>query len=247
MSVETIPVPVDILAIGVHPDDVELSCSGTLLKHIELGYRVGLLDLTKGELGTRGNAETRTEEAMKAAGMLGAQFRTQLDLHDGFFNSDKSSILKIISVVRSSRPKIVLANALSDRHPDHGRSAKLVADAVFYSGLKKIASFDLDLNEQERWRPMQILHYIQDHQLEADVLFDISRFIERKLEIIQCFSSQFYNPLSNEPDSPISGKDFFDVIKAKNKTFGRAISVDYAEGFNTNGPIQLKDFIETLS
>jgi bacillithiol biosynthesis deacetylase BshB1 len=247
MSFETRPIAVDILAIGVHPDDVELSCCGTLLKHIELGYSVGLLDLTKGELGTRGNAETRTEEAMKAAEMLGAKFRTQLDLHDGFFNSDKSSILKIISVVRSAKPKIILANALSDRHPDHGRAAKLIADAVFYSGLQKITTFDIDMNEQERWRPSQILHYIQDHQLEAEVIFDISQFMEKKLQIIQCFSSQFYNPFSNEPNSPISGKDFFDVIKAKNKTFGRSISVDYAEGFNTNGAIQIKDFIATFS
>ncbi len=247
MSDHLNPTPVDILAIGAHPDDIELSCCGTLLKHIEKGYSVGLLDLTKGELGTRGNAEIRTQEAMNAAKMLGVKFRVQLDLPDGFFNFNKDTILKVISIIRSAKPKLIFANALSDRHPDHGRSAKLVADAVFYSGLQKIKSLDSNLLEQERWRPKQILHYIQDHQLEADIIFDISDVMEKKLEIIQCFSSQFYNPLSKEYDSPISGKDFFDVIKAKNKTSGRSIAVDFAEGFNTNGPIRLKDLIATLS
>lgn len=241
------PCQVDILAIGVHPDDIELSCSGTLLKHLKKGYSVGLLDLTKGELGTRGNAELRTEEAMNAAEMMGAKFRMQLDLADGFFDWDKSSILKIISIIRSSRPTLILANALSDRHPDHGRAAKLVADAVFYSGLTKISSKDPQLNLQERWRPKQVMHYIQDHQLEAEIIFDISDVMEEKLNIIRCFKSQFYDPSSPEPNSPISGKDFFDVIKAKSKTYGRSIGVEYAEGFNIIGPIALNDLLINLS
>jgi bacillithiol biosynthesis deacetylase BshB1 len=243
---KTNPVPVDILAIGVHPDDIELSCSGTLIKHIQNGHSVGLLDLTKGELGTRGNAAIRTQEAMNAAEMLGAQFRMQLDLPDGFFISDETSIRKIIHVIRSAQPKLILANAISDRHPDHGRSSSLVSDAAFYSGLQKIISFDAEGNEQNRWRPSQIFFYIQDHQLEPDIIFDISDVIDKKLQLIQCFNSQFYNPDSAEPDSPISGKDFFEVIKAKNKTFGRAINVQYAEGFNTRGPIHLKNLVEPL-
>lgn len=238
--------PVDILAIGVHPDDIELSCSGTLIKHIQNGHSVGLLDLTKGELGTRGNAEIRTEEAMNAAEMLGAQFRIQLDLPDGFISNDEASLRRIIQVIRSAQPKLILANAISDRHPDHGRSSALVSDAAFYSGLQKIRTLNDDGQEQKRWRPSQIFYYIQDHQLEPDIIFNITDVIEKKLNLIQCFSSQFYNPDSPEADSPISGKDFFDVIKAKNKTFGRAINVEYAEGFNTRGPIHLKNLVESL-
>lgn len=245
MKIETTASPVDILAIGVHPDDIELSCSGTLLKHIEKGFVVGLLDLTRGELGTRGSATIRMSEAMDAATLMGAKFRVMLDFADGFFNWDKSSILKIIQVIRSAKPTIILANALSDRHPDHGRAAKLIADAAFYSGLQKISTQDENSNEQERWRPKQILHYIQDHQLAADVIIDISSVMEMKLKLVQCFKSQFYNPDSPEPNSPISGKDFFDVIKAKNKTYGRPAGVEYAEGFNVEGPVLLKDLMLT--
>ncbi len=244
MSLSITPIEVDILAIGVHPDDVELSCSGTLLKHIEKGYSVGLLDLTRGELGTRGNAQLRTEEAFKAGEMLGARFRKQLDLADGFFTWEKSSIVKIIEVVRAARPKLIFANALSDRHPDHGRAAKLIADAVFYSGLQKIDTEDSQGKEQSRWRPDRLLHYIQDHQLNCDVAFDITDVIEKKLEIIRCFKSQFFDPDSREPESPISGSDFYEVIKSKNKTYGRSIGVSYAEGFNTTGPIGLSDFVK---
>jgi bacillithiol biosynthesis deacetylase BshB1 len=242
----TVSSVIDILAIGVHPDDVELSCSGTLISHINKGYKVGILDLTKGELGTRGNAILRTEEAMQAAELLGADFRVQLDLPDGFFNWEKDAILKIIQIVRSSRPKIIFANAISDRHPDHGRAAKIIADAIFYSGLQKIETDSDNLPENNRWRPKHILHYIQDHQLNADILFDISNVIDKKLELIRCFKSQFYNPDSPEPDSPISGKDFFEVIKAKNKTYGRSIGVEYAEGFNISGPIEFNDLITQL-
>lgn len=247
MIIEKSACPVDILAIGVHPDDVELSCGGTLLKHIDMGYSVGLLDLTKGELGTRGNAMIRTDEAMKAAELLQAKFRVQLDLSDGFFQSDKASIIKIINIIRSAKPTLILANALSDRHPDHGRAAKLIEDAVFYSGLQKIESLDENSMEQKRWRPKQILHYIQDHQLTADIIFNISDVIEKKLEIIRCFKSQFFNPLSSEPDSPISGEDFFEVIKSKNRTYGRSMGVEYAEGFNIDGPVALNDLLIGLS
>jgi N-acetylglucosamine malate deacetylase 1 len=237
------PVPVDILAIGVHPDDIELSCSGTLLQHIQMGYTVGLLDLTKGELGTRGNPEIRSEEAMQAAELLGAQFRVQLDLADGFFTWDKSSIIKIIQLIRSTQATIIFANALSDRHPDHGRSAKLVSDAVFYSGLEKIKTWDHKQDLQLRWRPKFVYHYIQDHQLKADITVDISNLMEKKLELIKCFKSQFYNPNSTELDSPISGEHFFDEIKAKHRLYGRLMGVEYAEGFNHSIPLPMKDLL----
>ncbi|MBL7820311.1 MAG: bacillithiol biosynthesis deacetylase BshB1 [Saprospiraceae bacterium] len=234
---------VDILAIGVHPDDVELSCSGTLLAHIKRGYSVGLLDLTLGELGTRGNAALRTEEAMQAAEKLGASFRIQLDLPDGFFEWSYSEIIKIISVVREAKPKLVFTNALSDRHPDHGRAAKLTADALFYSGLQKIVTLDSNGESQIRWRPEKLLHYIQDHQLKADIVFDITDYMDQKIEIIKCFKSQFYDPNSKELNSPISGEDFFEYLKAKAKIYGRSIQVRYAEGFNTTGPYEVKDLM----
>lgn len=241
-SLNTLQV-VDILAIGVHPDDVELCCSGTLLAHINKGYTVGLLDLTLGELGTRGNAALRTEEALRAAALLGAKFRVQLDLPDGFFMWGYQEIVKIITVVRAAKPKIVFANALSDRHPDHGRAAKLTADALFYSGLQKIETFDVTGAPQNRWRPNNLFHYIQDHQLNADIAFDITDYLDKKIEIIKCFGSQFYNPNSMELDSPISGQDFFELLKAKAMIYGRSIHATYAEGFNTAGPFQVKDLV----
>lgn len=242
ISLNTIQV-VDILAIGVHPDDVELSCSGTLLGHIAKGYTVGLLDLTLGELGTRGNPTLRTEEALRSATRMGAKFRIQLDLPDGFFLWSFQEIVKIIAVIREARPKIVFANALSDRHPDHGRAAKLTADALFYAGLQKIETFDSNGALQNRWRPNNLFHYIQDHQLKADIAFDITEFIDQKIELIKCFGSQFYDPNSKELDSPISGQDFFELIKAKAKIYGRSIQVDYAEGFNTTGPFNVNDLV----
>ncbi len=246
MKVKTFAEPVDILAIGVHPDDIELSCSGTLLNHINMGYSVGLLDLTKGELGTRGTPEIRSEEAYNAAVLMGAQFRVQLDLEDGFFNQNKESILKIIQVIRSAKPTIVFACALSDRHPDHGRAAKLITDSIFYCGLQKIISLDSDNSTQNRWRPKFLYHYIQDYQLTADITVDISETMERKLELIRCFKSQFYNPDSSEPDSPISGITFFEELKAKHRIYGRAMGVEFAEGFNKTIPIPMKDLISNL-
>ncbi len=243
MNLKNLSAEVDILAIGVHPDDIELSCAGTLLNHIKLGYSCGLLDLTKGELGTRGNAVMRSEEAYLAADILGAKFRIQLDLSDAFFDWDKESILKIIQVIRTAKPKVIFANAISDRHPDHGRAAKLIADAVFYSGLQKIETLDSNSIHQSRWRTNKVLHYIQDYQLKPHILMDISEVMERKLAIIQCFKSQFFDPNSNEADSPISGKDFFEVIRSNHRVFGRLINVAYAEGFNTVTPWEVKNLI----
>ena len=233
---------VDILAIGVHPDDIELACSGSLLHHIDLGHRIGLLDLTRGELGTRGNAELRTKEAMTAAQQMAAIFRYQLELKDGFFNNEESSLLEIIKIIRAAKPKIVFANAIKDRHPDHGRAAQLIHNACFYSGLIKIETYWND-KLQAAWRPNACYHYIQDYQLKPDLVIDISKQIEKKMQLIQCFASQFYNPNSNEPESPISNKQFLDVVKANAQVMGRLIQVEYGEGFTVDRPIGINDIL----
>jgi bacillithiol biosynthesis deacetylase BshB1 len=241
---------VDLLAIGVHPDDVELSCSGTLLRHIDQGKTVGLLDLTRGELGTRGNAEIRREEAARAAEMMGAKFRWNLDLADGFFTHDRASVIAITRVIRACRPEIVLANALSDRHPDHGRAAKLISDACFFSGLVKIETHDDQGRPQERWRPRAVYHYIQDNQLEPDFVVDISPYIDRKMELVLAFRSQFYNPaleeFSQELNTPISGKDFLDFLRAKNAVFGRPAGFSFAEGFQVGRTPGVTDLFDLL-
>lgn len=224
---------VDILAIGIHPDDVELSCSGTLLRHIAMGKKAGILDLTRGELGTRGNAELRTTEANTAARILGVEFREQLDFKDGFFANDETHQRAIIQKIRQYQPQIVLCNAISDRHPDHGRSAKLVAEACFYSGLIKVETLVNGVNQQA-WRPKAVYHYIQDNYIHPDFVIDITDFIEIKHKAIFAFSSQFYSPDSKEPETPISGKEFIEALDAKMALWGRAIGVRYAEGFSVN-------------
>jgi bacillithiol biosynthesis deacetylase BshB1 len=236
---------VDILAIGVHPDDVELSCSGTLLKHISMGKKVGVLDLTLGELGTRGSAEIRTKEAMAAAKIQGFAFRKQLNLKDGFFESNEASQRAIIEVIRDCQPDIVLCNALRDRHPDHGRAAKLEADACFYSGLVKIETH-YDGKKQEAWRPKTIYHYIQDNFMEPSFVVDMSDFIEKKHEAIMAFASQFYDPKSKEPETPISNKHFMEAVDAKMILFGRSIGVRYAEGFVASRYVGVKDLSDLL-
>lgn len=223
---------IDILAIGVHPDDVELSASGTLLKEQAAGKRIGLLDLTRGELGTRGNAELRTQEANAAAKLLNAAFRVQLNLRDGFFENNETNLIPIIEQIREHRPAIVLSNAPSDRHPDHGRAAKLIADACFYSGLLKITTTCNGV-QQNPWRPKAVYQYIQDQYIHPDFVIDISKYIDKKLEVILSYSSQFFNPDSREPVTPISSKEFLESVKAKNVVWGRAINVAYAEGFKT--------------
>jgi N-acetylglucosamine malate deacetylase 1 len=224
---------IDILAIGVHPDDLELSCGGTILKHIALGKKVGILDLTLGELGTRGSAEIRTKEAMASANILGVSFRTQLNFKDGFFENSEPHQKLIIEQIRKHQPEIVLCNAVSDRHPDHARAAKLVTDACFYSGLIKIET-KFDNSIQNEWRPKAVYHYIQDQFLHPDFVIDVTDFISKKHEAVMAFSSQFYNPNSKEPETPISSKDFLENLNAKMSIWGRAINVRYAEGFTVN-------------
>lgn len=222
----------DILAIGIHPDDVELSASGTLLRHAAQGRTFGLLDLSRGELGTRGNAELRTREAMQAAGILGAAFREQLDFPDGLFHWSPDNLLKIVQVIRKYQPEIVLCNAPDDRHPDHGRSAKLAADACFYAGLPKIRTEGSDGQEQTHWRPKAVYHYIQDKQLNPDFIVDITPWFEQKMQAILAFRSQFYDEEHpGGPQTPISGKEFLDFMEAKARVFGRPAQVKYAEGF----------------
>ncbi|MBV6440200.1 MAG: bacillithiol biosynthesis deacetylase BshB1 [Haliscomenobacteraceae bacterium CHB4] len=222
---------IDILAIGVHPDDVELCASGTLLRHAAQGKTFGILDLTRGELGTRGTAEVRLQEAANAARLLGAAFRETLDLPDGLFTYSPGNWLKIVRVIRACRPGIVLCNAPEDRHPDHGRSAKLETDACFYAGLEKIETFDDNGIKQEKWRPHAVYHYIQDVHLTADFVVDITPYVQRKMESIMAFRSQFYDPGSDAPDTPISGKDFLEYMEARMKVYGRSVQAPYAEGF----------------
>jgi len=234
---------VDILAFGAHPDDVELSCSGTILKHIRLGKKVGIIDLTQGELGTRGTAEIRLKEAAKAAKILDVAFRENLDMQDGFFQNDKEHQLKIIEKVRQYQPEIVLCNAVEDRHPDHARAAKLVADACFYSGLIKIKT-EVNKKAQPAWRPNAVYHYIQDRYIHPDFVVDVTDFVVKKLDSIKAFSSQFYDPKSKEPETPISTDDFLDFIEGRMRNLGRDIGVKYAEGFTSSRNIGINNLFD---
>ena len=236
---------VDILAIGVHPDDIELGCGGTIAHHMKLGKSVAFVDLTQGELGSRGSAKLRLEEAEKAKNYFGIEHRENLGMADGFFQHTKENIIKIVEVVRKYKPEIVLANALSDRHPDHGRAAKLIADACFTSGLRMVET-TRDGKSQTHWRPKAVYHYIQDHNLKPDLVIDISDSIDEKMEAIMCFSSQFYDPESKEPKTPISGKDFLDFVKAKAASYGRHIGVEYGEGFNVTRDVGANNLFDLI-
>lgn len=222
---------IDILAIGIHPDDVELSASGTLLRHAAQGKTFGLLDLTRGELGTRGTAEIRAAEAAESAKIMGAAFRETLDIPDGLFENKPENWLKIVRAIRACRPEIVLCNAPDDRHPDHGRAARMTLDACFYAGLEKIETFDNHGVKQDKWRPKSVYHYIQDKQLNPDFIVDVSEFFSKKMEAILAFRSQFFDPAGDAPSTPISGKDFLDFMEAKGRVFGRPIGAEFAEGF----------------
>lgn len=220
----------DILAFGAHPDDVELGCSGTIAKEISLGKKVGIIDLTRGELGTRGSVEIRNAESAKASAILGVSVRENLDMRDGFFINDEAHQMKIIQMIRKYQPEIVLCNAVDDRHVDHGKGSKLVSDACFLSGLRKIET-NLNGENQNAWRPKVVYHYIQWKNLEPDFVVDISDFMDIKMEAILAYSSQFYNPNTNEPESPISSKNFLDSVKYRAQDLGRIIGTDFAEGF----------------
>jgi bacillithiol biosynthesis deacetylase BshB1 len=235
----------DILAFAAHPDDAELSCSGTLMKQIELGNKVGIVDLTQGELGSRGSKEIRSSEAAEASKIMGIHARENLKLADGFFLNDEVTKLKIIEQIRRFRPKIVLANAISDRHPDHARASKLVSEACFLAGLMKIET-TWDGIIQKAHRPEVVYHYIQDYHIEPDFVVDVTPFYERKEAAIRAFKTQFYDPNSDEPETPISGKDFFDFIKSRMIGFGRPIGVKYAEGFTKERYVGVTDLTHLI-
>lgn len=221
----------DILAFAAHPDDVELGCSGTLIKHQNLGLKIGVIDLTKGELGTRGNAALRAVESNKASQILKLTARENLGFADGFFKNDEEHLIPIIQKIRKYNPNIILANAIEDRHPDHGRAAKLVADACFYAGLIKIKTFDENGLAQHVWRPKTLYHYIQYNYIKPDFVIDISNEMDTKIEAVMAYSSQFFDPNSSEPETPISSLAFLDSLKERAKDLGRMINVNYAEGF----------------
>tara|TARA_R110000787_G_scaffold19396_4_gene58253 strand:- start:4542 stop:5258 length:717 start_codon:yes stop_codon:yes gene_type:complete len=220
----------DILAFGAHPDDVELGAAATIAKEITLGKKVGIIDLTQGELGTRGSKELRKVEATNAATILGVSIRENLKFADGFFVNDKEHQLEVIKMIRKYRPEIVLCNAVDDRHIDHGKGSKLVSDACFLSGLQKIET-ELDGESQEKWRPKLVYHYMQWKNTEPDFVVEVSGFMKQKMDSVLAYSSQFYDPNSKEPQTPITSKNFTDSIKYRAKELGRLIGVDYAEGF----------------
>lgn len=221
---------VDILAFGAHPDDVELGAAGTLAKEISLGKTVGIIDLTQGELGTRGSAEIRLQEAAKAKEVLGAKVRENLKFRDGFFLNDEAHQRAIIEKIRQYQPEIVLCNAIDDRHIDHGKGSKLVSDACFLSGLRRIeTSFEGEV--QTAWRPKVVYHYIQWKNLTPDFVVDISGFMDTKVAAVLAYNSQFYDSNSNEPTTPISDKNFLDSVTYRARDLGRLIGTDFAEGF----------------
>ena len=234
---------VDILFIAAHPDDVELCCAGTIFKHIDQGATVGIVDMTQGELGTRGTAEIRLIEATKAAEIMGVSFRENLGLRDGFFDFSDENKFAIIKSVRRHQPEIVITNAVEDRHPDHGRASKLVSECCFLSGLVKI-----EMNENgeplKAWRPRHVYHMIQDHYHHPDVCVDITPYIDKKKEAVMAFKSQFYDPGSSEPNTPISGSDFQEFLRARARETGRLIGVEFAEGYTTERPVRKDNLLE---
>ena len=221
---------VDILAIGAHPDDIELGCGGTLIKEIEMGKKVGLMDLTQGELGTRGSKEIRKQEAELARDFMDAKFRDNLLLDDCFFENNRDNQIKLISKIRRYQPDIIMCNATDDRHIDHQKAAKLVVDSCFLSGLKKIET-TFDGNTQDVWRPVNVYHYIQWKNLEPDFVIDISKYMKQKFDLINCHKSQFYNDEKFDDNTPISTKNFLDSITYRARDLGRLVGVEAAEGF----------------
>ncbi len=232
---------VDVLAIGAHPDDVELGCGGTIAKLISEGKKVAIIDLTQGELGTRGTNETRAIEAQNAAEILGISARENLNMKDGFLVNSEEYQLRIIKAIRTYRPEIVFCNAIDDRHPDHAKAAKLASDACFLSGLIKIETEESG-KKQEKWRPKQVFHYIQWKNLEPDFVIDISGFLDKKIESCLAYKTQFYDPTSTEPTTPISSKSFLDSITYRAQDLGRLADVEHAEGFTTEKTLALKNF-----
>lgn len=238
----------DILAIGAHPDDIELSCAGTLAKEISKGKKVGILDLTRGELGSRGSAEIRDREAADAAKVLGITIRENLAYDDGFFENGRENQLGIVQKIRKYRPDIVICNAIEDRHPDHARASELTSRSCFLAGLPKIET-ELDGKSQEAWRPRLVLHYIQWKDLTPDIVVDISGFIDQKIDSVKAYRSQFYNEDDNgneEPATPISSQNFFESIRYRAANLGRLIGTEHAEGFTVERPVAVDSVFDLI-
>ncbi len=231
---------VDILAFGAHPDDVELSASGTLLRHISQGKTAALVDLTQGELGSRGTVETRYQEAAEASNILGVSERVNLKMADGFFEHSQENLIKVIEQIRHFQPEIVFANAVQDRHPDHPKGSKLVSEACFLAGLRQIQT-SLNGEIQQAHRPKAVYHYIQDRYSRPDFVVDVTDFVEQKFESIKAYKTQFYDPDSKEPQTPISGEEFFEFLRGRMSEYGRQIGAQYGEGFTVERLIGVDD------
>ncbi len=221
----------DVLAIGAHPDDVELGCSGLLIKEVQRGKKVGIIDLTQGELGTRGTIETRYEEAAEAAKIMGVHARENLKMRDGFFVNDEAHQLQLISVLRKYKPEVVIGNILEDRHPDHGKAGKLIYDVCFLSGLKQIKTTDEEGNDQDKWRPKYLFEYIQDRFYEPNMIVDISDVWEQRMKAVAAYTTQFHGSDSSQPQTYISSPEFMDAIVSRARLLGKRIGVSFAEGF----------------
>ncbi|WP_113635575.1 bacillithiol biosynthesis deacetylase BshB1 [Nubsella zeaxanthinifaciens] len=222
----------DLLVLAVHPDDAELGCSGTIIKHIAQGKKVGIIDFTKGELGTRGTVETRDEESRNASKIMGIHARENIGIRDGFFKNDETHQLKVIEMIRKYQPEIILTNALYDRHPDHGRASELANDAVFLSGLRRIETM-MNGETQQPWRPRLTLQYIQDTYIKPDIIVDISEQMEQKLDAIRAFKTQFDSPSEDEPQTYISTPAFLQSVIARAREMGKNIGAEYGEGFTS--------------
>jgi bacillithiol biosynthesis deacetylase BshB1 len=231
----------DVLAFGSHPDDVELGCSGTLINEVKRGKKVGVIDLTQGELGTRGTIETRYQEASDAAKIMGIAVRENLKMRDGFFLNDEAHQMQVVRVLRKYQPEIVIANILEDRHPDHGRGGWLLYDACFLSGLRQVKTVDDDAKPQEKWRPKMLLHYIQDRFYEPDVILDVTEAWEQRMKAVRAYKTQFHDPNSKEPQSYLSNPEFIEALAARARLLGKRIGVKYAEGFVSKKNIGIKD------
>ncbi|MBM3165566.1 MAG: bacillithiol biosynthesis deacetylase BshB1 [Bacteroidetes bacterium] len=236
---------IDILAFGAHPDDVEISCGGTLLYYKKEGKKIALVDLTQGELSTRGCPTLRMQECAAAAQILGLVDRVNLKMADGFFKETEENLRLVIQEIRHFKPRLILANSVKDRHPDHERAASLVARASFLAALPKIET-QRNGKQQEAYRVPRVLHYIQDIYLKPDIVFDVSDFVEQKFELLKCFSSQFYDPSSNEMETPISGEHFFEFLKGRMLQYGRPVGVVHAEGFTLNRVFGVDDLFHLI-
>ena len=234
----------DILAFGAHPDDVELACSGTMILHQQAGLKTGIIDLTRGEMGTRGTATIRESEALKSKEILRLSVRENLNLLDGYIQNDRDSRLAIVSKIREFKPDIILCNAITDRHPDHGSASKLVSDSIFLAGLPKVISKGSTGEVQSEWKVLKVYHYIQDRHIRPDFVIDVSTVWPKRMEAVLAFSSQFYNPDSAEPATAISSKEFIEFLSARAQEFGRQAGFKYAEGFTVERTPGLKTLLD---